>query len=131
MTALDLVVQAKQKGLLLALDGENIRIRGLPNNNPEAKAIIERIRQRKDEVVEVLRSAQSHDITEGRVIAVEICSSVLGAHIWLAFDENFEPGDGLAVFYPDELPFLKGKSGEMLRDIYNVKLQLGGGRVRQ
>jgi hypothetical protein len=71
------------------------------------------------------------DITEGRVIAVEICSDVLGAHIWLALNENFAPDDGLAVFYPDELPFLKGKSEEMLKDIHNVKLQLGGGRIRQ
>jgi hypothetical protein len=34
------------------------------------------------------------DVTEGRIIAVEICSTVLEAHIWLAFDETFDPGDG-------------------------------------
>jgi DNA-directed RNA polymerase subunit H (RpoH/RPB5) len=131
MTALELVMQAKQKGLLLALDGEKIRVRGLPKN-PEAKAIVEEIRQRKGEVIEVLRSAESSDITEGRIIAVEICSGVLGAHVWFALDENFEPGDGLAVFYGHELEILKNKTPEELRELHRIKLSFGvGTRMRQ
>jgi hypothetical protein len=72
------------------------------------------------------------DITEGRIIAVEICSNILEAHIWLAFDDDFKPGDGQAVFYPDELPFLATKDAEALKGIYKVKLTYGPGyRVRQ
>jgi hypothetical protein len=70
------------------------------------------------------------DPTEGRIIAVEICSNVLGAHIWLAFDDGFRANDGLAVFYPDELPFLATKDAETLKEIHKTRLAFGG-RVRQ
>src|SRR5262249_35648983 len=74
----------------------------------------------------------SDDITEGRIIAVEICSNVLDADIWLAFDDDFNPGGGQAVFYADELEFLKTKDTQMLREIHRVKLAFGpGSRVRQ
>ena len=66
-------------------------------------------------------------ITEGRILAVEICSEVLRAHIWLAFDESFDPKDDQAVFYTHELPFLKDKSPEQLREIHKVKLAFGPG----
>ena len=70
------------------------------------------------------------DITAGGIVAVQICSAVLDAHIWIAFADDFNPGDGRAVFFPDEICFLKGKSQETLKDIHNIKLQLGG-RIRQ
>jgi hypothetical protein len=74
----------------------------------------------------------NNDITEGHIIAVEICSNVLEAHIWLAFDDGFNPGDGLAVFYPDELQILAAKDAETLREIHKHKLAYGpGSRVRQ
>ena len=72
----------------------------------------------------------STDATEGPVIAVEICSNVLEAHIWLAFDDHFNPGDDLAVFYADELPFLANKDTQTLKEIHKNKLAFGG-RVRQ
>jgi hypothetical protein len=34
-----------------------------------------------------------------RILAVLICSHVLECDIWLALDDSFNPGDGLAVFY--------------------------------
>jgi hypothetical protein len=71
------------------------------------------------------------DPTEGRIVAVEICSNILEAHIWLAFDDSFKADDGLAVFYADELPFLASKDAATLREIHKVKLAFGGGRVRQ
>jgi len=72
------------------------------------------------------------DFTEGPIIAVEICSNVLEAHIWLAFDEDFDPGDRQAVFYADELEFLKTKDAQTLREIHKVKIAFGpGSRVRQ
>jgi hypothetical protein len=75
----------------------------------------------------------STDPTEGRIKAVEICSNVLEAHIWLAFDDDFNPGDGQgqAVFYADELPFLATKDAQTLKEIHKVKLAFGVGRVRQ
>jgi hypothetical protein len=71
------------------------------------------------------------DPTEGRVIAYLIASEVIGADIWLALDESFNPGDGLAVFYPDELPFLATKDAETLREVHKYKLVFPGARVRQ
>ena len=72
-------------------------------------------------------------IENGEVIAVLICSKVLEAHIWFAFDDSFNPGDGLVIFYPDELQFLKDKGSQTLRKIHEAKLKLGngGGRVVQ
>jgi hypothetical protein len=72
------------------------------------------------------------DISEGRIIAVDICSNVLEAHIWLAFDDHFKANDGQAVFYADELPFLATKDVGTLREIHKVKLAFGpASRVRQ
>jgi hypothetical protein len=78
------------------------------------------------------RPEPATDPPEGRIIAVLISSSVLGADIWLAFEESFNPGDGLAVFYADELEFLKSKDAQTLRKIHETKLAFGpGSRVRQ
>jgi hypothetical protein len=71
------------------------------------------------------------DISEGRIIAYLIASEVLGCDIWFALDDSFNPDDGLAVFYADELPFLATKDTQTLREIHKVKLAFGGGRVRQ
>jgi hypothetical protein len=74
------------------------------------------------------------DPTEGRILAVKIASSVLDADIWLAFKDDFKPDEGeesLAVFYPDELPFLATKDAATLKDIHKVKLAFPGSRVRQ
>jgi hypothetical protein len=74
---------------------------------------------------------QPIDATEGRVIAYLIASEVLGCDIWFALDDSFKADDGLAVFYPDELAFLATKDTETLKEIHQVKLANGGGRVRQ
>jgi hypothetical protein len=71
------------------------------------------------------------DVSQGPVIAYLIASEVLGVDIWLAFDDDFNPGDGLVIFYPDELPFLATKDAETLREIHKYKLVNRGGRVRQ
>jgi|RhiMetdeSRZDD1v2_1073273.scaffolds.fasta_scaffold367468_2 hypothetical protein len=72
------------------------------------------------------------DISEGRIVAVLIASEVLGADLWFALDDSFNPGDGLAVFYADELEFLKSKDAQTLRKIYETRLAFGpGSRVRQ
>jgi hypothetical protein len=73
-------------------------------------------------------SSNRYDIPR---IESEICSNVLEAHIGLAFTDSFNPGDGLAVFYADQLPFLATKDAETLKEIHKNKLAFGGGRVRQ
>jgi hypothetical protein len=75
--------------------------------------------------------ATSTDLTEGPIIAVEICSNVLEAHIWLALDDSFKADDGQAVFYPVELPFLATKDAQTLKEIHKVKMAFPGSRVRQ
>lgn len=71
------------------------------------------------------------DPTEGKLIAVRIASTILNADIWIVLHEPFEIDDGLAVFYPDELPFLATKDAATLREIHKVKLANPGSRVRQ
>jgi len=71
-------------------------------------------------------------IEEGRIVAVLIASEVLAAEIWFVLDDSFNPGDGLAVFYADELEFLKSKDAQTLRKIHETKLAFGpASRVRQ
>jgi hypothetical protein len=40
--------------------------------------------------------------------AVKICSALLEDQLWLLIDRDFEPKDGLAIYYPEELPELRG-----------------------
>jgi hypothetical protein len=71
-------------------------------------------------------------IEEGRIVAVLIASEVLGIDVWFSLDDSFNPGDGRAVFYADELEFLKNKDVQTLRKIHETKLAFGpGSRVRQ
>ena len=71
------------------------------------------------------------DATEGKLIAVKIASTVLNADIWIVFNEPFEIDDGLAVFYPEELPFLATKDAETLKAIHKAKLANPGARITQ
>ena len=79
-----------------------------------------------------LTPEQTAEIDAGNVQAVLIHSSILDADLWLAFDQTFNPGDGVPVFYPDDLQFLKSRSPETLRKIYETKRAFGPGyKVRQ
>jgi len=69
------------------------------------------------------------DLTDGKLIAVKIASTVLNADIWIILTEPFEIDDGLAVFYPAELPFLATKNAETLKAIHKTKLAFPGERV--
>ena len=73
------------------------------------------------EVVEMNQSIQ----------AVKITSTVLNDDIWLILDREFIPHDGLAVYYAEEIPLLKGKSLEDLKLIHQTKLTFPGARVAQ
>ena len=72
-------------------------------------------------------------VIDDRTIALLIDSTILGAPIWFAFDDSFDPEDGLPVFYAHELPELKHKTPEQLRKIYETKAVFfkKGSKVRQ
>ena len=73
------------------------------------------------------------DPAEGDIIAVLIDSTVMGAEIWLALRDDFkpDPADTRAVYFADEIPFLRTKSPETLRKIHTVKLTWPSCRVIQ
>ena len=62
---------------------------------------------------------------------VKIASTVLNDDIWLILDRAFIPHDGLAAYYPEEIPLLKNKTPEDIREIHKVKLVFPGCRVIQ
>jgi hypothetical protein len=72
-------------------------------------------------------------VIDDTVVAVLIDSSVIGAPIWFALRDDWrpDPGDATPVFYASELPYLRSKTPEQLRSIFNVKTTFGGGMVRQ
>ena len=72
-------------------------------------------------------------IIDGSIVAVLIDSTVLGAAIWFALRDGWapEPGDTTPIYYASELPALRQKTPEQLRDIFQVKSVFGGGVVRQ
>ena len=63
--------------------------------------------------------------------AVKICSAPLEDHLWLVIDRSYQPSDGLAIYYPEELAELGTKSSEQLREIHKGKLVFPGCRVIQ
>ena len=67
----------------------------------------------------------------GQLRAVMICSALLEAHLWMILDRSFEPKDGLAVYFGEEIPLLKGKSLEDLKLIHETKLIFPRARVIQ
>jgi hypothetical protein len=78
------------------------------------------------------RAWLADEVTDGQTLkAVKICSAVLEDHLWLILDCSFEPKDSLAIYYPEELPELRAKTPEQLREIHRVKLVFPGCRVIQ
>ena len=63
--------------------------------------------------------------------AFKICSALLEDHLWLVIDRSYQPTDGLAIYYPEELAELTTKTPEQLREIHKVKLVFPGSRVIQ
>lgn len=117
------------------MDSLNDRIRKGEGAIAAAKAAGRDVKDWENHLIELKRQADVPlaDPTEGRIVAVEICSTVLQAHIWVAFDDSFDPSDGQAVFYVDELPILKDCTVEQLRKFHALKVgERGfGSRVRQ
>ena len=63
--------------------------------------------------------------------AVKICSHILEDEIWLILDRAFIPHDDLACYYAEEIPLLRNKTPEQLREIHKAKLAFPGCRVIQ
>lgn len=51
--------------------------------------------------------------------------------LWLIMDKDFVTNDGLPHFYLDEIPLLRDKTVEQLREIYNTKKAFLGARMRR
>jgi hypothetical protein len=78
------------------------------------------------------RAWVAEEIRDGNSLrAVKVCSAVLQDHLWFIPDRSFQPKDGLAIYYPEELAMLKTKSPEELREIHKAKLAFPGARVVQ
>jgi hypothetical protein len=72
------------------------------------------------------------EIRDGEILkAVKAHWTLLEDHFWLVLDKSFEPEDGLAIYYWEELAELRRKSREQLREIHKVKLIFPGARVIQ
>lgn len=81
---------------------------------------------------EKAEAAPFSEVIENKTIqAVKICSHVLEDEIWLVLDRSFVPNDGLAAYYVEEIPLLKDKTPDELREIHRVKLAFPGCRVIQ
>jgi len=63
------------------------------------------------------------EVRDGEMLkAVKICSALLEDHLWLILDRSFEPNDGVAIYYPEELSEIGSKTPEQIREIHKVKL---------
>jgi len=76
---------------------------------------------------------EAQEVREGAnsIQAVKVCSHVLEDEIWIILDRSFVPSDGLACYYAEEIPLLKGKSLEDLKLIHETKLIFPGAKVIQ
>ena len=76
---------------------------------------------------------EAQEVREGAnsIQAVKIASTVLNDDIWLILDRSFIPHDGLAVYYAEEIPLLRDKTPDELREIHKAKLAFPGCRILQ
>jgi len=63
-------------------------------------------------------------------LAVKISSTILNDDLWFILDPSYEPQDNLARYYADEIPVLKTKTAEELKQIHETKKVFLGSKVR-
>ena len=101
-----------------------------------AKKAEERLKQHGGVQIYTVPSLRAWVVEEvrgenGELRAALICSAILQDHLWVICDRSFEPKDGLAVYYGEELPLLRSKTPEELREIHKVKITFPGSRIIQ
>ena len=79
-----------------------------------------------------LSDTEALEVQEAETIqGIKIASSILGDEIWLVLERSFIPHDDLACYYPEEIPLLRHKTPEELREIHKAKLAFPECRVIQ
>jgi len=137
-----LIESAQTKGLRLFLADGKVKVQATQSLDENAKALIEELREHKEEVkttLEVednlvpLRAWVVNEVRggNGQLRAVQICSDIVEAHLWMIVDRSFQPKDNLAVYYAEEIPLLRDRTPEEIREIHKVKLAFPGCRVFQ
>ncbi|MBI4527178.1 MAG: hypothetical protein HY695_25570 [Deltaproteobacteria bacterium] len=97
---------------------------------PEDREQAKLLAQAEEEPIEAFVVAEARR-EDGRLCAVKIFSDPLDDYLWFLLDRSFEPHDSDAVYYAEELPELKKKNIEELKEIHKVKLAFPGCRVIQ
>ncbi len=148
-TVRSLIETAQTKGLRLFLADGKGKVQAPQSLDENAKALIEELRGHREEIKAILTTAdsiqpQDEDLApirawvveevradNGKLRAVLIFSGMLEAHLWMIRDRSFQPNDGMACYFAEEIPLLKGKSLEDLKLIHQTKLIFPGCRVVQ
>jgi len=94
---------------------EQLKRNELNKTNEQNATVLEAIQVRKD----------------GGIRAVKVSYGFLDDEIWLVFDPAFVPCDGLASYYAEEVPLLRNRTQEELREIHQYKLAYPGVRLLQ
>src|SRR5687767_4315105 len=72
--------------------------------------------KRLAEVVTLPRAWIAETVRDGETLrAVKICCAILEDHLWLIFDRAFQPKDDFAIYFVEELEYLKCKPIEELK----------------
>ncbi len=144
-----LIETAQTKGLRLFLKEGRVKVQAPSRLDGDMKALIEKLREHREQIKSILTTADSIQLQDedlapirawvvevirgdnGKLRAVLIYSGLLEAHFWMIRDRSFQPNDGMACYFAEEIPLLKGKSIEDLKLIHQTKLIFPGARLIQ
>ena len=136
-----LIEELRSLGVSLSPEGEQLRYRG--SRGVITPDLLERIRARKGELLEILRAETPEDLTESEILetrtglaAVRIKSRLLGCELWLAHDartaaelrDEMAPEKALPILLFEDVPRLRGKSPAALRALLEVASVFPGSR---
>ena len=137
-----LMAELRSLGVSLSPEGARLRYRG--SREVLTPDLLEKIRERKVELLELLQVPE--DLTAAPILetrvdfeAVRVRSRPLGLELWLARDDKvaaelraeMSRTQRLPVILFEEIPLLRGKSLEMCRALLDVRLVFLEGRLVQ